>query len=566
MNPSDSAADVLVVGAGAGGALAAWALVEQGLSVLLLETGPRFDPARYETYAQGFEVEPSVFARVEAEPARRSYESGEGEPLDPRFNALTSRSATLFSRPPLPGARRAPFVWSRALGVGGSTLHYQGEAHRFPAHSFRMKSERGVAADWPISYADLAPYYERVERLLGVAGAPHNPFKPPRGPYLYGPHPLSRASRRLAEAAGKLGWQALANPVAILPRPAPGRAPCHYCNGCVRGCPVGAKGSVDVAVLPAAERTGRLRIETGFHASRLEHAASGRISGVIGFDSAGQEQRRRAQAVVLAAGAIETPRLLLNSAGGAHPHGVGNAHGQVGLHLMETLYVLRYASFAERLETWAGIPLDFRIWDGNGAAGPSELVNGIVLGATCSLFDGPAGVALEAAPGFGLRHREQVAERFGATLALFAIAEQLPRAENRVRIAETRDRHGSPLARVETRLDAKDLSALQLAWRRLGQLAEAAGVAAQPGQVTAYDQPNATHVAGTCRMGRDSQQSVVDAFCAVHGHPELVVADASVLVTEGAGDSPSLTIQALALRSAEALATRARRGELSRVR
>ena len=554
--------DVLVVGAGAGGALAAWGLVQQGVRVTLLETGPRFEPARYETYAQDFEVRASPFARFESDPAQRSYESGEGEPLDPAFAELTSRTPTLYARPPRPGARREPFLWSRALGVGGSTLHYQAEAHRFPAHAFRMRTERGVAADWPLAYEELAPFYERVEKLLGVAGDARNPWKPPRGPYPYPAHPLSRASRRLAEGARKLGWEALPNPVAILPRAAPGRAPCHYCNGCVRGCPVGAKGSVDVAVLPEAERTGRLQIVTGFHASRLEHAKDGRITGVIGFDAEGREQRHRARAVVLAAGAIETPRILLNSAGGAHAKGVGNANDQVGRHLMETLYVLRYASFDARLETWAGIPLDFRIWNGNGAAGPGEVPHGIVLGALASVFEGPVGTALEGVPGLGRAHREQLARRFGATLALLGVAEQLPRSENRVVLGQGRDRFGAPLARVETRLDAGDLAALRLAWRRLGQLAEAAGVAAETGQVTAYDQPNASHVAGTCRMGDDPEQSVVDRVGALHGRPELVVADASVLVTEGAGDSPSLTLQALALRAAEALAARARRGEV----
>jgi choline dehydrogenase-like flavoprotein len=185
-----------------------------------------------------------------------------------------------------------------------------------------------------------------------------------------------------------------------------------------------------------------------------------------------------------------------------------------------------------------------------------------VLGAVASVFEGPVGTALEGTPGFGRAHRELLARRFGATLGLLGIAEQLPRAENRVVLGEGRDRFGVPLARVETRLDAGDLAALRLAWRRLGQLAEAAGVAHEPGQVTAYDQPNASHVAGTCRMGNAPEQSVVDRFGALHGRPELVVADASVLVTEGAGDSPSLTLQALALRAAEALAARARRGEV----
>ena len=481
--------------------MAAWALVRQGARVLLLETGPRFEPARYETYAPDFEVRPSGFDRVSMDPARRSYESADGEVLDPSFGELSSSTPTLLSRKQVEGARRAPFVWSRALGVGGSTLHYQGEAHRFPAHAFRMKSQRGVAADWPIAYEELAPFYERVEKLLGVAGDPANPWKSPRAPYPYPAHPLSKASRHVAAAARSLGWHPLPNPVAILPQAAAGRAPCHYCNGCQRGCPVRAKGSVDVAVLPEAERSGRLRIETGFHASRLEVGAGGRITGVLGFDGDGKEQRRRAAAVVLAAGAIETPRILLNSSGAAHPKGVGNANDQVGRYLMETLYVLRYAGFDPALETFAGIPLDFRIWDDNGAKKTGEIANGIVLGAVCGLFEGPVGTSLEAVPGFGRAHREQMARRFGGLLGLLGIAEQLPRAANRVVLGEGRDRFGVPLARVETRLDGNDLAALRAISRRLATWAEAAEAAIQPGQVSAYDEPNATHVGGTCRMG-----------------------------------------------------------------
>jgi choline dehydrogenase-like flavoprotein len=154
------------------------------------------------------------------------------------------------------------------------------------------------------------------------------------------------------------------------------------------------------------------------------------------------------------------------------------------------------------------------------------------------------------------------ARRFGAGFELLGVAEQLPRSENHVALSEQTDRFGLPLARVETRLDRTDLEVLSAMRKRLGELGEAAGAERFVGQVSAYDVPAATHVGGTCRMGDTPEASVVDAFGAVHGHPNLVVADASVLVTQGAGDSPSLTIQALALRAAEALAERGRRGEI----
>jgi choline dehydrogenase-like flavoprotein len=319
-----------------------------------------------------------------------------------------------------------------------------------------------------------------------------------------------------------------------------------------------------VAVLPEAERTGLLRVVPGFQAARLEHDEDGRITAVVGFDEDGREARHRARAFVLAAGAIETPRLLLNSAGGAHPSGVGNASDQVGRYLMETLYVSRDGYFDRPRETWVGIPLDSRIWDWNGAAPRDDFPVGFVLGSTCGVFEGPVGYATEGVEGFGRAHREAMRARFGAGITFLGIAEQLPRAENRVTLAAAaRDRFGLPLARVETRLDDTDLEALSRMWERLGELARASGVEEFVGQMTAYDAPRASHVGGTCRLGRDPQTSVVDADTgAVHGVRNLVIADASLLVTQGAGDSPSLTIQALALRAAEALADRARRGEV----
>ncbi len=551
-------AEVCVVGAGAGGAVAAWALVQRGVRVLLLESGPRYDPARYTTHEQDVDILSAPFRRFtrEAEP---SYRSGPGQELDPDFAQLASDSISMLAGPA--SGRRQAFQWWRALGVGGSTLHFSGEAQRFAPHAFRMRSRHGVAADWPLDYAELEPYYARIEELIGVAGQPGNPFKAPRGPFPQPAHPLSASSLHLQGAARRLGWQLLPNSLAALSRPRPGRAPCHYCNGCGLGCMARAKGSVDVAVIPAAEASGRLELVTGFRVQRLEHGPDGRITGVIGTDARGVEQRIRARAVVLAAGAVETPRILLNSAGGAHPHGVGNAHDQVGRYLTDTLFVALFALFDPGLESYAGHPNDARIWDFNGASEDAPLPNGILIGPHTGFFSRLRGYAWEIAPGFGVRHRQRMAEVFGGAVELYAQAEQLPRADNRVTLSGQRDAAGAPLAHVEMRLDRQDLEAMAFARARLLELAEAGEAAEIPGQWTAYDGSVSTHSLGSCRMGHRPESSVLDPWGAVHGHSNLVVADASALVTQSA-DSPSLTIEALALRAAEALHDRASRGEV----
>ena len=553
-------ADVCIIGSGAGGGVAAWALAKKGIKVLLLEAGPRFTPASYETHALDWELQRSKFLDYTLDPESRTYE-GPSSAIDPSHDALRSKTFSFYARRSR-RSRRLSFFYNHSVGVGGSTLHYQGEAHRFPVHAFELRTKFGVGADWPISYAELAPYYARIEQLLGVAGSPTNPFKAARGPYPYPAHPLSPASQKVGAGAKKLGWQLLPNPVGILPKARPGRQACHYCNGCARGCMVGAKASVDVAVIPEAERTGNLHLVTGFRTSRLELGPDGKVAAAIGFDTNGSEVRHRARSFILAAGAVQTPRLLLQSVSAQHPSGLGNANDQVGRYFMETLYITLLTRADKTLRSFDGIPLDSRIWDLNGAKGVPAVPNGMVLGQGAGSLEAPVGFALEGVAGYGVEHREAMRDGFGGGIVFLGIAEQLPRFENRIVLSKQVDRRGMPLARVIARMDDSDYAALGEMTTRLNQLAEASAVDEVVGQTSAYDTPNSNHVGGGCRMGTKPEESVVDRFGRVHGVTNLVVADASVLVTQGAGDSPSLTIQALALRSAEALAKRAARGDI----
>ena len=266
---------------------------------------------------------------------------------------------------------------------------------------------------------------------------------------------------------------------------------------------------------------------------------------------------------MLAMGAVETPWLLLADRPPAHPDGIANSSGLVGRHLMETLHVTLTARFAERLDTYKGPPIDSRIWNFNRPSRDSGARSGYVLGVsgTSSGLHGPLSYAHQI-PGIGLAHKAAMRAQFGTVVTLFGIAEQEPRAGNRLTLSASKDPDGVPLARVETAPSEADLAALDAMRGRLRDLATASGAVEVLHQFTAYDMPLAALVGGTCRMGSDARHSVVNAYGRSHDVPNLFVADASVLPGQGAGDSPSLTIQALALRTADHLAALARRHEL----
>lgn len=542
---SERKADVVVIGSGAGGGFAATALAEAGWQVLLLERGPWFHPEDFPTRHPDWERRPIPFAagHPTMDP---SIDWTPGPPIDAAHHHLCSRSW----QGPLPSpTHRGRFRYERAFGVGGTTLQYQGEAHRFAPHAFLPQAHFGVGRDWPIRYEDLETYYEQAEQWLGVAGPADHPFKPLRGPYPGPAHPLSTKSQWAQRGSEALGWTLFPNALALPSIPHGTQPPCQHAGVCTRGCPFGAKSSVDRAVLPRGIATGRLEVIDQARVIRLEHATDGTIR-TAHYLHHGATHQANARVFILAAGALESPRLLLASTSSEHPRGIGNQHDMVGRHLMETMLTAVTVQADQPLAGWKGPPIDARVWD---FCQPSagEARSGFVLGVsgTMGRLHGPLSHATATA-GFGLSHKDEMRRRFGRMITLFAIGDHQPHAENRLTLSTRTDDVGMPKVIVHSDYRDTDLATLASMQDRLLEWANACKPIAITELFSSYSHPSVTHLAGTCIMGIEPEQSVTNPFGRVHHVPNLFLCDASILPGQGMGDSPSLTIHALALRTA----------------
>ena len=522
--------DVLIVGAGAAGAAAAWRLASAGVAVTCLEQGDWVDHARG---PQG-----------EADWERRRLSDWHPNPNIRRGPADYPIDDSQSSMRPL-----------LFNGVGGSTVMWSCHAPRFHPSDFRMRSLDGVGRDWPIDYATLAPYYAINERMMGVSGAHGDPAMPPREARTTRPAPTGAGERRMIDAFEALGWHWWPGDVAINTATAAQPGICNDCGPCELGCSRRAKGAADISYWPAAIAAGA-RLVTGARVAEVLHDAAGHAAGAVFVDRTGIRRRVAARHVLLAANGIGTPRLMLMSRSGRFPTGIANPGGLVGRGLMLHPLARLTGVFADPVHGHRGIAAGAIISKQFYETDPA---NGFKRGFKMQILrsHGPAMTALGSTAGrvpWGRDHHRRFREVFDHTLGVSICADDLPEPENRVTLHDTLvDSDGLPAPRMIYRVGANSRAILDAGLARAHELLTAAGAAERHEVKLVRDA--GFHLMGTCAMGSDPETSVVDGWGECHAVPGLHVIDGSAFAT-AAALNPTNTLQALALRTADRLIAR----------
>ena len=395
-----------------------------------------------------------------------------------------------------------------------------------------------------IAYDELRPYYEQLELEMPVAGPAYYPWGHPHG-YPYGPHPMGGVGNALVRGCSALDIPvSIGGPVAILSGSHGERPHCIYRGFCIQGCKVGAKASTLITHVPDALANGA-EVRDRAMASRIELGRDGRVTGVHYYDDAGAERFQRARAVIVAGYAIETPRLLLNSACPGFERGLANSSGTVGRYLMAQAGNVILGRFDELVRMYKAPPAHALTEEFYETDARNDFARGFAIQTV-----GPLPIAFakqmmaaKKAWGWGLR-REMMDYNHWAAFGL--LGEILPAADNRVTLSEERDRFGLRVAHVSFNLCDNDRKLIKAGTEKTMEVMWAAG-AREVVQEARY-----AHLVGGARMGNDPATSVVDRFGRTHDVPNLFVCDGSVLPTQGSAN-PGLTIQALAARTADYL-------------
>jgi choline dehydrogenase-like flavoprotein len=543
--PGD-AVDFLVIGAGAAGGVMAKELAIAGFRVVVLEQGPYWREKHYSHDEIKYTFLPGLTNDVKLQPI--TFRANEHEPAK-------LMKAIEYGRQ-----------------VGGGSVHFTANYWRFHESDFHERSLYGEVpgtafADWPITYADLEPYYTKAEYDLGISGlAGANPFEAPRSkPYPLPPLPVKSSGVLFERATKTLGLHPYPAPMAVLSQPYRGRPACVHCGFCESfGCEMRAKSSTLVSIIPEAEATGRCEIRPDSYVRKIVSDARGRATGAVYFDAKRREIFQRAKAVVLCANGVESAKLLLLSKSNLFPQGLANSSGLVGKHLMWDNGSFATAVFEHPLNEYKSVQVTRVIHDYYAADPKRGFYGGGGIDARFNFY--PAGFALYGmppdAPRWGSEYKRLIGTYFTRTMSLLAHATSLPMEKNSVTLdPDVKDAWGLPAVRITFENHPDDIANLKWLQERQYEILKVMGAKKiWPQPVEMYS--TSVHLMGTCRMGRDPKKSVVNSVSRTHDVPNLFVVDGSNFVTS-ARQQPTATIQALAYRAADHMVRAATIGELA---
>lgn len=534
---------MIVIGSGAGGGIAAGVLAEAGKHVLLLERGRNL-----------------TFEQVGRDHLRNQRISLYGHNAGPDINGnprvfVNPQGKEMVVRPHEGGYQ------NNAALVGGGTQVYGAQAWRFMKKDFRMASTYGIPegsslSDWPITYEELEPYYERAEWEIGVSGdGTANHFQASRQrDYPMPPVPPTPTNAVLKRGADKLSWNTFPTPLLINTVPRDGRAACVKCKYCVGfACPSDAKNGTKNTMIKRALATGLCELVSSAMVERIITDAKGVAIGVSYLvQEQGQIRRETASAdkIVVSAGAIESARLLLNSTSEMHPHGLGNESDKVGRNLQGHFYPGVQALFADPI--YDGIGPGVSISTCQFSHGNPGIIGGGML--SDEFIKLPIIFWYRSRPGdipsWGAENKRWMRDAYSRTVQIMGPVQDIPNPECRVTINKiVRDRFDLPVARLSGTTHPETVKTAEFMRQRAIEWVEASGAVKTWSYPPTLGMSAGQHQAGTCRMGDDPKTSVTDRWGRVHGHDNLFIADASLHVTNG-GFNPVLTVMALAFRTA----------------
>jgi choline dehydrogenase-like flavoprotein len=550
-----TAYDVIVIGTAAGGGMAIHTLCDAGLKVCAINAGRRLNPTKdFRNHRMPYDMKFRGFN----DPKKRAQSYGY---MDNEYtDGIWEHEITYTTAP------GTEWMWPRCYAVGGKTNFWGRSSARFAEIDFRAASRDGYDVDWPVTYDEIAPYYSRVEKMIGVASTVQNRASNPDGDYL--PPMKFRCIDRIIESgARKAGIPYLPDRIAQLTEAHAGHPACHYCGNCTDGCDTGSFFSTPWFFLPSAEHSGNLEIRTNAIAKNILVDENGRAKGVAYIDrQTKQEVEVYGRAVVVAASCVESARILLNSKSRQWPTGIANSSGQVGRNLCDHMYGTPAHGYLPQLAGQPSFPDNVSgstiawmpRWQNLANPREEKFIRGysVYPGGGCSEFPW----YFDSIEGFGSDFKREIKRRYPTPVGFTMQAPSLRSDSNYVDIdPEVKDAYGIPVVRIHFRWDENTLLMWEHAKHACAEVLKQAG-----GELTgASDQPEipgySLHETGTCRMGNDPKKFVTNRFGQAHDVPNLYVADASLFLN-CTDKTTTISILAFSLRASEHLLETLRTG------